>query len=109
MSCVLDDSFQFLAQQPIKRRSPLGRQQFSCPDQILIKTDGDILFQGQALLVRDLRVTQGRGKIKLYWEKWVLPLFICLFTIHQTPSAIHFLFTHCSLLFISTFFLPAMN
>jgi len=69
VSCVLDDSFQFLAQQPIQRRSPLGRQQFSFPNQILIKADGDILFQGQALLVRDLRVTQGRGKIKFYWEK----------------------------------------
>jgi hypothetical protein len=47
LPCIPDDFFQFLAQHPIQRRPFLRSNNLPCLDQVLIKADCDILFQGQ--------------------------------------------------------------
>jgi len=47
LSCVPDNSFEFLTQHPIQRRPPLCRNHFAYLDQILVKADGNILFHGK--------------------------------------------------------------
>jgi hypothetical protein len=53
------DSFQFQSQHPIQQRPLLCCNRLACMDQVLIKTDGDILLHGKtSLFTRRLRIAQ---------------------------------------------------
>jgi hypothetical protein len=69
---VPDDFFQFQTQHPIQRRSLLCCNHLAYADQVFIKTDGDILFQGKtsSFFTRYLRVAQQEGKINRKIEEW---------------------------------------
>ena len=63
LPCGPDDFFQFQAQHPIQRRPLLCGNHLAFLDQLFVKTDGDILLQGNSsFFTRVLRITQWKEK-----------------------------------------------
>ncbi len=103
---VPDNFFQFQAQHPIQRCPLLCRNHLACPDQLLVKTDGGILFQGKPpFYTLFTRIMAGRKKSTEI--NWGQPLIfaqekckpLCLAQTTQTAS--HFV-SHSSISLLDT-------
>src|SRR3989339_908525 len=86
---VPDDFFQFQTQHPIQRRPLLCSNHLACADQVFIKTDGDILFQGKTssfFYTFFTCVARKEGKINRKIEECVGNRALSLFKIYWTES-----------------------